>query len=68
MFVDVWDPFNKDKNFYNSFPSPEQSSKTRLGRILDEGVRKDTRKQDKCKKGKFRLVEPIPKTVGMYFL
>ena len=42
MFVDVWDHFNKDRSLYGKDGLHLSSvGKARLGRVLDEGIRKE---------------------------
>ena len=42
MFVDVWDHFNRDRSLYGKDGLHLSSvGKARLGRVLDEGVRKE---------------------------
>jgi hypothetical protein len=42
MFVDVWDHFNADRSLYGKDGLHLSSvGKARLGRVLDEGIRKE---------------------------
>ena len=46
MFVDVWDHFSKDRSLYGKDGLHLSSvGKARLGRVLDEGIRKELEKK-----------------------
>ena len=64
MYVDVWDHFSSDRSLYGKDGLHlNRVGKARLGRVLDEGMRKELEQSRESSLGEARRVPPVTRGV-----